>query len=92
MRELVEDDLMGYNTETKVLYGRIELSSSVSLGDRYRVPRQYIPSGIGKVTQIDRFNVTVDGENESFWIIDLEAVVAEPDDPCDSDFLKEIST
>jgi hypothetical protein len=92
MKTLVEDDLMGYDTVAKVLMARIERSGSVSLGDRYRVPHCYIPSGIGEVTNIDGFTITKDGDTESFWVIDLEAAVAEPDNPCDSDFMEDISS
>jgi hypothetical protein len=92
MKELVEDDLMGYEPNTKVLHARLDRIGSVSLGDRYRVPKQYIHSGIGEVTQIDKFNVTLDGETESFWVIDLKAAIAEPVDPCDSDFMEENSS
>ncbi len=92
MRTLVEDDIMGYDTVAKVLCARIELSSSVTLGDRYRVPTTYFPSGVGEVTQIDKFNVSLDGENESFWVLDMKSAVAEPRNPCNSAFMEEIST
>ena len=45
MKVLVEDDLFGYDDTAKLLFARVEGSGSVSLGDRYRVPKQYIPSG-----------------------------------------------
>ncbi len=99
MKELVEDDLMGYDTVEKVLCARIERSGSVRLGDRYRVPKQYIHSGIGVVTSIDGVNVTKGGGGitacliiDSYWLIDLESAVAEPNDPCDVDYLEEISS
>ena len=92
MKTLVEDDLMGYNAISKVLYGRIERYGSVSLGDLFKVPKQYIPSGVGKVTNIDAINVTKGDSVESYWLIDLEAAVVEPDNPCDSGFMEGISS
>jgi hypothetical protein len=93
MKELVEDDLLGYEPVEQVLYARIERSGSVRLGDRYRVPKTYIRSGIGEVTNIDGVNVTKGGGSvDSYWLIDLKATVAEPEDPCDSGFMEEISS
>ena len=92
MKVLEEDDLMGYDPNTNVLYGRIGRYGSVSLGDLFKVPKHYIPSGVGKVTNIDAISVTKGDDVESFWLVDLEAAVVKPDNPCDSDFMEEIST
>ncbi len=93
MKELVEDDLMGYDTATKVLYARFDREGSVSLGNHYRVPKQYIHSGIGEVTRIDKINISGSGaESEAFWVADLVAAIAKPADPCDEEFMEEISS
>jgi hypothetical protein len=92
MKELVEDDLMGYNADLKVLYARFELGDSVSLGDRYGVPKSYIPSGVAEVANIDRINLTCTSGVHTFWFADLKAVIAEPDNPCDEEFMEEISS
>jgi hypothetical protein len=92
MKVLTEDDFWGFSDDERVLYAKVIRGGSVSLGDLYRVPKTYFPSEVGKVTNIDAFNVTK-GKTESFWLIDLEeAPPVEPDDPCDSDFMEEIST
>lgn len=95
MIELVEDDLMGYDPVGEVLMARLPREGSVSLGDRYRVPKCYIHSGIGEVTCIDGMTHTdyMTGKIvESYWIVDLKAAIAEPVDPCDSDFMEKISS
>ncbi len=92
MRTLYEDDLWGFSDDEKVLYAKVMRGGSVSLGDLYRVPKTYFPSGVGEVTNIDAYNV--EGDNiDSFWLLDLEeAASVEPSDPCDSDFMEEISS
>lgn len=90
---LTEEDLWGFSDDERVLYAKVMRGGSVSLGDLYRVPKTYFPSGVGKVTNIDEYNVTKGSNVESFWLIDLEeAPPAEPAEPCDSDFMQEIST
>jgi hypothetical protein len=94
VKTLIEDDLLGFETVKKVLYARLDREGSVSLGDRYRVPKEYFPSGVAEVTNIDGVRVMNKNgtEKDSYWFVDLEAVIAEPEDPCDSDFMEEISS
>ena len=93
MRVLKEDDFWGFSDDEMVLYAKVMRGGSVSLGDLYRVPKTYFPSGVGKVTNIDKYNSTKDNSQEFFWLIDLEAAAAvEPDNPCDSDFMEKISS
>ncbi len=92
MRILTEEQILGYSYVENVLYAQIDRSGSVKLGDLYRVPKEYITSGVGKVTNIDGYNVTKGNSEVSFWLIDLEAALVEPDDPCDDAFMEEISS
>lgn len=91
MKVLTEDDLWGFSSEEKVLYAKLIRNGSVSLGDLYRVPKQYFSSGVGKVTNIDGYKADGDWK-ESYWLVDLEAAEVEPEDPCDEDFMEEISS
>jgi hypothetical protein len=92
MKFLLEQDLWGFSDDERTLYAKIIRGGSVSLGDLYRVPKKYFPSGVGRVTNINAYNVK-SNTAEAFWLIDLEeAPSAEPDDPCDSDFMEEISS
>ncbi len=94
MKVLVEDDLMGYDTVRNLLTAGIndELIDAVSLGDRYRVPKCYIHSGIGEVVNIEKMNISSPGGDCHMWVIDLKAAAAKPKDPCDSGFMEEISS
>lgn len=90
MRELVEDDLMGYDCGRKILSAGIndEDIDAVSLGDRYRVPKCYIHSGIGEVVCIERCGIN----GLYVWVIDLKSAAAEPVNPCTVEDMLEIST
>ncbi len=102
MKILTEEDIWGMSSDEKVLYVKLARNGSVSLEDLYSVPKAYFPSGVGKVTNIDAYNVTrhvrdcwnnEDRNMDSYWLIDLEEVpVIKPDDPCDGDYMEKISS
>ena len=92
MRELAENDVMGFDPATKILVAMVAPEDSVRLGDLFGVPKQHIPSGVGKVVGIDSMNVTCTSGVQRFWYLEIVEAIVEPDNPCDVDYMEKISS
>ena len=92
MRELAENDVMGFDPATKILVAMVAPEDSVRLGDLFGVPKQHIPSGVGKVVGIDSMNVTCTSGLLKMWFIEMVERKVKPDNPCDVDYMEKISS